>query len=164
MKVLAIDPGSEKGLGWCLLDSEGLKILYSGVLFIERPKYDKHRDRSMVWRAVLDLLVTYGSLADYVAYEDVMRHSSVWAAHLYGGQIAHIQWWCHINETPFLPVPVATVKRMLQSRAAGRDKAKAQVAAAHALGYTQIKDHNEADALGIALGALWLMRRTGLEI
>jgi Holliday junction resolvasome RuvABC endonuclease subunit len=159
MIVLAIDPGSEAGLGWAVLDSEGLNLLHSGTVFIQRPDDDKHRDRSRVWLALLDILNDHGPGADVIAYEDVMKHSSVWAAHLYGGQIAMIQMWSALHSRAIMPVPVMTVKRFLRSRASGKAKLKAQVEAAHQLGYHNVKDHNEADALGIALGAVWLTKR-----
>lgn len=111
----------------------------------------------MVWSAVLSILEHWGPLADVIAYEDVIRHSSVWAAHLYGGQIAHIQWWAHQNRKQFCPVPVQTVKRALGSKASGKAKLTEQVKAAHRLGYTDVKDSNEADAVGIALGCLWMI-------
>lgn len=160
MKVLAIDPGSEKGMGWALMDSNGLQLLASGVVFTgTRPAHWHERDRSNVWSHLLVLLEKYGVRADVIAYEDVVKHSSVWAAHLYGGQQAHIQFWCHAHDKSFQPVPVATVKRFLRSSASGAEKVKAQVEAAHRLGYSTVQDHNEADAVGIALGAIWLQKQ-----
>jgi Holliday junction resolvasome RuvABC endonuclease subunit len=157
VKVLAIDPGSEKGLGYALIDSTDLSLLGSGTIFIKRHKVNKVQDRVAVWRGLLDVLNHWGPHADVLAYEEVASHSSVWAAHLYGGQIAHIQWWGTLNEKGLQPVPVMTVKRFLDSKASGKAKAVAQVQAAHRLGYHTIKDHNEADALGIGLGAIWLL-------
>jgi Holliday junction resolvasome RuvABC endonuclease subunit len=145
-------------MGWVLLDSTNLDLLASGVLFVEWPDTPE-RDRSPLWNAVHDLLNEHGIHADVIAYEDVVKHSSVWAAHLYGGQIGHIQWWAAQRGKPIRPVPVMTVKRFLRSRASGKAKAKEQVEAAHRLGYRSIQDHNEADALGIALGAVWLMKQ-----
>lgn len=164
VNILAIDPGSEKGLGWALLRGDDLCLVASGVAFTQRPDRNsaegKARDRTVVWSALLDVMHHWAPLANLVAYEDVIRHSSVWAAHLYGGQIAHIQWYCHCNEKQFLPVPVQTAKRALGSKASGKAKETEQVKAAHRLGYTTVSDHNEADAVGIALGALWLLQKS----
>lgn len=167
MNILAIDPGSEKGLGWAVLDSSGLRLVASGTAYAERHKPNTQdrriRDRVNVWANLLNILEHYAPLVDLIAYEDVVKHSSVWAAHLYGGQIAHVQWYAHCNSKRFWPVPVQTVKRALGCKAAGKDKEKQMVEAAHRLGYTSVRDHNEADAVGIALGAVWLLTQSGSQ-
>lgn len=167
MLVLGIDPGSEKGLGWAVLDSCGLRLVFSGTAYAERRDPadgdGRTRDRINVWANLLTVLEHYGPLVDVIAYEDVVKHSSVWAAHLYGGQIAHTQWYAHCNRKRFLSVPVQTVKRALGSRAAGKSKEIEMVKAAHRLGYTSVRDHNEADAVGICLGALWLLETSGSQ-
>lgn len=159
--ILAIDPGSEKGIGFALIRGDDLALCGSGVMFTQRPDPNspegKRRDRTMVWSAILNILEHWAPLCDVIAYEDVVKHSSVWSAHLYGGQIAHLQWYAHCHSKQFCPVPVQTAKRALGSKASGKAKLTEQVKAAHRLGYTSVKDSNEADAVGIALGALWMI-------
>lgn len=156
MQVLGIDPGSGGGLGWAVMQyfyGSQPKLDSSGVSRVDLPK--KSRDKTALWlelQYILRVADVYG--VDLVAYEQVVRHSSVYAAHLYGGQVAIIQLLCAAHSVPFMPVPVQTVKKVLGCRAAGKDKEKAMVAAAHKLGYTGVTDHNEADAIGVALGAI----------
>lgn len=147
MRVLGLDPGTH--LGWCLVDEKGAR-LDSGVIDL-----DGHLamdDRSALWAEMGWLLARQPR--DLVAYERVHRHSGVHAAHMYGGQVAIIQHICTHLGVPWTPVQVATVKAFLQCRASGKDKKKAMVDAAHRLGYPEVKDHNEADALGVALAGV----------
>ena len=171
-RVLGIDPGSRKGLGWAVLETvdsvlvEGLSTVRkvaSGVVKVTGI-VEGSMDRTPVWAAIFDVMGNWlwraeeNECVDAVAYEQVMRHSSVWAAHLYGGQQAMIQWWAHTMDRPTIPVAVQTVKRMLGCRASGGAKAVAMVQAAQRLGY-DVSDHNEADAVGIALGGLeWMAK------
>lgn len=68
------------------------------------------------------------------------------AAQVYGGSLAHLTAWCERTVTPYLGVPVATIKR----HATGRGNAgKAEVIrAVQARGFAP-KDDNEADALAL---------------
>jgi len=160
MRIAAIDPGSRGGVGFALLQLEGLQLLDSAAVHVQLPAHS--HDKTPLWRAITKQLDAFNlTHDDVIAYEQVIKHSSVYAAHLYGGQVAIIQQYgSYLGLHQSVPVPVATVKRFLQSRAAGKDKAKAQVEAARRLGYNVINDHNAADALGVALGAAWLMKRS----
>lgn len=150
MAVLGVDPGSGKGLGWALLRSD-LTLIDSGVIFT--PSMDPD-DRTPLWGELDRLLNNNAHRFTAVAYERVHRHSGIHAAHMYGGQVALIQHWCATSAKPWITVQVATVKRFLQCRAVGKAKEQAMVTAAHNLGYNSVTDHNEADAVGIALAGL----------
>lgn len=155
MRILAIDPGSRGGLGWAVMDST-LALRASGVEFVTALERD---DRSALWLALANLLQVLP--ADCVAYERVNRHSGVDAAHMYGGQVAVIQLACATRGVPWETVSVPAVKSALRCRASGKAKERAMVSAAHALGYTDVKDHNEADAVGICLAAHSAIRKRG---
>lgn len=150
--ILAIDPGSAAGIGWAHVAMDGAAIS-SGVIRIAAGKGPDKRAylgelESWLMRTIAVCRPTV------IAYEHVQRHGGVYAAHLYGMQLAVIQWMAVSWGTKLCPVPVATVKSCLRCRASGAAKRTAMVEAAHALGYTQVTDSNEADAIGVALGAL----------
>lgn len=151
-------------MGWAVMSNPDSPVLHaSGV--IQTPPMDKD-NRSALWVELGVLLGSWlptigggtandlGRAVNLVAYERVHRHTGVHAAHLYGGQVALIQATCHTLGVPWTPVQVGQVKRFLNCRAVGRGKERAMVDAAHALGYNTVTDHNEADAVGIALAGL----------
>ena len=139
------------------------RLLRSGVIVVKQVKGS--RDYSPLLMQLEDLLEEQrngrGSRAFCVAYEQVSYHSGVYAAHKYGAQVGVIQLWCARRLLKCIGVPVQTVKRVLRCQASGKAKEKAMVAAAHKLGYAGVTDHNEADAIGIALGAMeWTPGKT----
>lgn len=150
-RILGIDPGSCKGLGWAVMSAgaEAPRLHRSGVVFAPTMGPDERQPLWRILTSVLDAAWVGGGF-DCVAYERVHRHNGVHAAHMYGGQVAVIQAWCDRVDVPYTTVQVGAVKRFLKCSAAGKDKEKAMVDAAHALGYTSVEDHNEADAVGIA--------------
>ncbi len=160
MAVLGIDPGSVDGLGWALLEDNG-EWIQSGRIVVPQPKGSRNYAdllfalNRQLWAAEDFCLRNSPPIRlTLVAYEQVVRHSGVYAAHKYGAQIGHIQWWAASICVECVGVAVPTVKRVLRCRAAGKAKQSAMVAAVHKLGYTRVEDHNEADAVGVALGAL----------
>jgi len=102
-------------------------------------------DRRALW-ATLERIYRWHAPA-VVVVEQVMRHSGVYAAHVYGGQIAILEF---LHDKPLERVSVQAVKRALGLKVGGTAKQTMAVECARRLGYN-VGDHNEADAIGIAL-------------
>ena len=80
------------------------------------------------------------------AYEKVMRHKGVYAAHAYGGFIAIMAAFCEREQIDYAAIPVGTIKKHWVDDG---HATKAQMME-EALGRGfKIKTDNEADALAI---------------
>lgn len=84
---------------------------------------------------------------DAIYFEEVRRHSSVQAAHVYGELSGALMAFCEEYAIPYSSVPVGTIKKA----ATGKGNASKQemiAAAIHHYGIFAMTD-DEADALGI---------------
>ncbi len=142
MTLLGIDPGTS--CGWALI-RDGRHVA-SGVWDL-RPR--RHEGGGMRYLRVRRYLEQALEGVDAVAYEEVRRHMSTDAAHVYGGIVGQVAAVCEDREVPYKAVPVGTVKRVATGKG-NADKA-AMVAAFAALVGRDPEDDNEADALFIAL-------------
>ena len=86
-----------------------------------------------------------------VYFEEVRRHASTDAAHVYGGLMATLTAWCEQNNIPYQGVPVGTIKKHATGKG-NADKA-AMIEAMQALGHP-VTDDNEADALALLYWAV----------
>lgn len=160
MNVLGIDPGT--ACGWALLDSRGNRIA-SGTWDLKPRRHEGGGMRYLrVRRLVEDVIGTpNGVLA--VGYEEVRRHAGTDAAHVYGGIVAMIAAVCEERKTPYMAIPVGTVKRAATGK--GNADKIAMVRAANArwglalvvktatkkgVVVEETDDDDEADALWIA--------------
>ena len=88
---------------------------------------------------------------DAIYVEEVRRHVSVDASHVYGGWLAILTAWCEHHGIAYEGMPVGTIKRHIAGKG-NADKA-AVIPAVQALGFDP-QDDNEADALALLLWAL----------
>lgn len=85
---------------------------------------------------------------EQVFYELVQRHVSTYAAHAYGGFLAHVQAECEAKGVPYSGIPVGTIKKQATGKG-NADKAAMIAAAAARWPDQKIADDNQADALWI---------------
>ena len=81
-----------------------------------------------------------------VYFEEVRRHASTDASHVYGGLMATLTTWCEQMNIPYQGVPVGTIKKHATGKG-NADKA-AMIVAMQLLGHP-VTDDNEADALAL---------------
>ena len=142
MNILALDLGTQ--CGWALGFRDGT-VRHGSKSF-----HAKRNDGTgLRWSKFRAFLLETGRLADSlqaVYYEDVHRHVGVYAAHAYGGFLAHLQHFCEVNRIPLVPVGVGQIKKHWTG--AGNAKKDAMIEAAAKHGF-QVTDDNDADALAI---------------
>jgi Holliday junction resolvasome RuvABC endonuclease subunit len=85
----------------------------------------------------------FGAVTD-VAYEDVMWHAGVYAAHMYGGLLAGVEAWCEERGIVPRPVGVTTIKK--HATGSGRASKKQMVEAARQREPGIPWTHDSADA------------------
>lgn len=140
--LLALDLGSH--CGWAALPRSGRIASGTGVF-----KPDHFSGAGMVFlrfeRFLGELNRDAGPFA-VVVFEEVRAHAGTLAAQIYGGFLAHLTARCERHGTPYLGVPVATIKR----HATGKGDARKPevIAAMEAKGFKP-GDDNEADALAL---------------
>lgn len=83
---------------------------------------------------------------DAVYFEEVRRHASTDAAHVYGGFLGMLNAWCEHHQIPYQGVPVGTIKKHATGK--GNASKDDMVAAARNRGFAPADD-NEADALAL---------------
>jgi len=138
--ILAIDPGIH--MGWALLKGNG-KVSFGqenfnqpvgrvGQRFLALGEWLAHTHKT--------------KRLDLIAYEKVMRHKGVYAAHAYGGFIAILTAFCEREQIDYAAIPVGTIKKHWVDDG---HATKAQMME-EALGRGfNITTDNEADALAI---------------
>ena len=145
--LLALDLGTTTGCAMKLADG----TVVSGTMAFRPGRYEGGGMRYLRFRSWLDALDASANGVGTVYFEEVRRHAGTDAAHLYGGFLAHLTAWCELRKTPYLGVPVGTIKRHVTGKGnAGKD---AVIAAIRARGFAP-QDDNEADALAILLWAI----------
>ena len=140
--TLALDLGTTTG--WACRAPGG--VITSGTASFKPGRYEGGGMRYLRFTRWLgdmqDLCGGFGA----VYFEEVRRHNSTDAAHVYGGLMSHLASWCELHEVPYQGVPVGTIK----SHATGRGNANKDdmVAAMVKRGHAPTDD-NEADALAL---------------
>ena len=147
MAVLALDLGTTTGWAMALQDSR----VASGTVSLRSSRYDGGGMRYLRFRAWLDALIEDIGAIGEIHYEEVRRHLSTDAAHVYGGLLGMLTAWCEERSIAYQGVPVGTIKRHVTGKG-NADKA-AVMSAVRARGYSPA-DNNEADAIAILLWAL----------
>lgn len=141
MTLLALDLGTQ--CGWALQLDSG-EIL-SGSQPFKPGRFEGGGMRYLRFRRWLsDEIKT----PDLVAFEEVRRHNSTDAAHVYGGLMATLTAWCEAHSVPYQGVPVQTIKKHVTGK--GNAPKAAVIAAMQARGFDPTDD-NEADALALLM-------------
>lgn len=139
--ILALDLGTNTGYA-----CGNAKAHFSGVWNLKPGRYEGGGMRFVKFRKYLnDFQDAYKKL-DAVYFEEVRRHMSTDAAHVYGGLLATITEWCEANKVPYEGVPVGTIKLFATGK--GNAKKDQMIAAVRSWGY-EPEDDNEADAIAI---------------
>jgi len=101
-------------------------------------------------RWLTELHGTVGEIGE-LYFEEVRRHNSTDAAHVYGGLMATLTAWCELHSIPYYGVPVATIKKHATGKGnAGKPE---MLAAVQAKGHP-VTDDNEADAIALLYWAM----------
>lgn len=151
--ILALDLGTKTG--WAIA-SNG-RLVNSGTRTDKPGRYDGGGMRYLRFRHWLNDLLNLTAF-EVVYFEEVRRHSSTDAAHVYGGFLACLTAWCEEHKLPYEGIPVGTIKK----HATGKGNAgKQDVLRAMNTRWNKSmdtgeksKDDNEADALAILHSAL----------
>jgi Holliday junction resolvasome RuvABC endonuclease subunit len=85
---------------------------------------------------------------DLVIFEDVRNHAGVYAAHAYGGFLAHMMAVCEEMHVPYRGFGVKTIKKFITGN--GNAGKQDVIKAIEAKGYKPVDD-NEADAIALLL-------------
>jgi crossover junction endodeoxyribonuclease RuvC len=144
--ILSLDLGTKTG--WALL-SKG-KVT-SGTENLNT--YSKLKSKGVRFLKFKNFLENLGKQKniDVVYYEDVKRHLGTYAAHCYGGFLAHLSVWCEENKIPCCGVGVGTIKKSVAGN--GRATKNEIIESLKSQGYST-KDDNEADAVALLLLAI----------
>jgi Holliday junction resolvasome RuvABC endonuclease subunit len=137
VKILTLDLGTKTG--WAYAEDDRLR---SGTINF---KTARHEGGGMRYHRFRQWLENFNP--DFIHFEEVRRHNSVGAAHVYGGFMATLTAHCESSGIPFSSVPVGTIKKHFTGNgAASKNK---MMAAAFRRYEIFPNDDNEADALGI---------------
>jgi Holliday junction resolvasome RuvABC endonuclease subunit len=145
--ILALDLGTTTG--WALRPTGG--PIAHGWMSLKGGRYEGGGMRYLRFSRWLHEI--YGTAGDInaVYFEEVRRHASTDAAHVYGGLMATLTAWCESRNIPYQGVPVGTIKKHATGKGnAGKDD---MLAAMQALGHP-VTDDNEADAIALLHWAL----------
>jgi Holliday junction resolvasome RuvABC endonuclease subunit len=140
--ILALDLGTITG--WAL--SVGHCPITSGTVSFKPSRYEGGGLRYLRFHGWLHQIRDLSRGIDRVYFEEVRRHSSTDAAHVYGGFLSHLSSWCENHTIPYQGVPVGTIKKHVTGK--GNANKEAVINAVKALGYHP-NDDNEADALSL---------------
>jgi Holliday junction resolvasome RuvABC endonuclease subunit len=145
--ILALDLGTTTG--WACKPADG--PIAHGWASFKPGRYEGGGMRYLRFKRWLsELQGTVGEIGQ-IYFEEVRRHNSTDAAHVYGGLMATLTAWCEHHQIPYAGVPVATIKR----HATGKGNAdKAAVLQAVAARGHPVSDDNEADAIALLCWAL----------
>ena len=143
--ILALDLGTTTG--WALRSNDG--PIAHGFISFKTQRFEGGGMRFLRFKQWLTEVKALGSGLEglgAVYFEEVRRHASTDAAHVYGGFMGVLTAWCEHHETPYAGVPVGTIKR----HATGKGNASKSdvIDAMRSLGHP-VTDDNEADALAL---------------
>jgi Holliday junction resolvasome RuvABC endonuclease subunit len=150
--MLFIDPGTACGFA---VGSPG--AVCSGEWNLKRTRFDAWCMTPIKLKRELEALYK-STKFEHVGYEQVRRHMSADAAHIYGALIAAIQEFCVEHGIPFESVGVGTLKKFWTGN--GHAKKPDMIHAARERGFEPDTD-NEADALA---GWHWLQAQTDAPV
>lgn len=140
--ILALDLGTTTG--WALRDPTGR--ITSGSQSFKPRRFEGGGMRFLRFKRWLTELKAHADGIDALVFEEVRRHVSTDAAHVYGGFLATLTAWCEHHGIPYQGVPVGTIKKHVTGK--GNASKDEMMAAMRARGYLPTDD-NEADALAL---------------
>lgn len=145
--ILALDLGSQTG--WALHQPD--HPIISGSESFKPQRFEGGGMRFLRFKRWLTDLKGHTAGLDALYFEEVRRHASTDAAHVYGGFLATLTAWCEHHAIPYQGVPVGTIKKHATGK--GNAGKAAMIASAQSHGHTPVDD-NEADALALLHWAL----------
>ena len=151
--ILALDLGTTTG--WALRGSDG--HITSGSEIFRPQRFEGGGMRFLRFRRWLTEIKQSCDRIDCLHFEEVRRHVSTDAAHVYGGFLATLTAWCEHHQIPYQGVPVGTIKKHATGK--GNASKDEMVASARARGHAPTDD-NEADALALLH---WAIEQHALE-
>jgi hypothetical protein len=150
--ILALDLGTT--MGWAARTVTG--VIVSGTYSLKGGRFEGGGARYLRFDQWLHNLWVdpwtgpYGPLGACY-YEEVRRHLSTDSAHIYGGLLAILQASFESSQTPYIGVPVGTIKKHATGK--GNANKQAMIQAARDRGHKP-EDDNEADALCLLYWAI----------
>lgn len=144
--ILALDLGTTTG--WALMSSAG--EVTSGTMSFQPGRYEGGGMRFLRFGKWLAELCELSADLEAIYFEEVRRHSSTDAAHVYGGFLAALTARCEEWGLPYQGVPVGTIKRHATGK--GNAAKDAVISAMRERGFVWVDD-NEADALALLFWA-----------
>jgi hypothetical protein len=140
--ILALDLGTTTG--WAVQSADG--TITSGTQQFKPQRFEGGGMRFLRFkRWLLDIKTLQNGLHE-VYFEEVRRHASTDASHVYGGFLGLLSVFCEHHQIAYQGVPVGTIKRHATGKGnAGKDEV---IGAMKQLGHTPVDD-NEADALAL---------------
>lgn len=142
MNAIALDLGTKTGWAACIED-----VITSGTESFANNRFSGGGMRYLRFRNWLcEVLATVRP--DCVFYEEVRRHMSTDAAHVYGGFMAQLTAICEERKIPYESIPVGTIKKHATGKG-NANKDQMVEAAKRRWPDRAICDDNEADALWI---------------
>lgn len=145
--VLALDLGTTTG--WALRPAAG--AIAHGWISLKGGRFEGGGMRYLRFSRWLHEIYSTAGDVNAVYFEEVRRHASTDAAHVYGGLMATLTSWCESRNIPYEGVPVGTIKRHATGKG-NADKA-AVMEAVRGRGHP-VTDDNEADAIALLHWAL----------
>lgn len=139
--ILSLDLGTH--LGWAVRMPSG--DIASGVAELQTLRYE---GGGMRWIRLYDHLLELHTAFDIalLSLEEVRAHDGVTAAHIYGGFLAMVTYFCEQIKVPYTSYGVGTIKK--HATGSGSASKDTMVKAANKRGH-RITNDNEADALGL---------------
>ncbi|MFZ9277203.1 MAG: crossover junction endodeoxyribonuclease RuvC [Candidatus Fonsibacter ubiquis] len=145
--ILALDLGTTTG--WACRPSNG--PVAHGWASFKPNRYEGGGMRYLRFKKWLgEISATVGEINE-IYFEEVRRHSSTDAAHVYGGLMATLTAWCEARNIAYQGVPVGSIKKHATGKGnAGKPE---MVQAMRDRGHP-VTDDNEADAIALLYWAL----------
>ena len=140
--ILALDLGTTTG--WALRTPDG--AITSGTQSFRPQRFEGGGMRFLRFKRWLTELKAHADGIDSLHFEEVRRHVSTDAAHVYGGFLATLTSWCEHHQIPYQGVPVGTIKKHATGK--GNASKDEMITAMRRLGHVPTDD-NEADALAL---------------
>jgi Holliday junction resolvasome RuvABC endonuclease subunit len=150
--MLFIDPGTTCGFA---VGQTGRVVF--GELNLSRTRFDAWAMTPIKLKRELERLHKATEFT-HVGYEQVRRHMSTDAAHLYGALVAAIQEFCLTKRATFESVGVGTLKKFWTGK--GNAKKPDMLRVARERGF-EVDTDNEADALA---GWHWLQAQADASV
>lgn len=150
MFVLGIDPATH--CGWAVIDM-ALRIKSAGTWDLTGGRFEGGGMRYVKMRAMLAKVFAAYPEIQLVGFEEVRRHMGVSSAHVYGGLVAVITAFCEERKTPYVGIPVGTVKKRATGSGNADKSAMILAARGHWPSLSEDIDDNTADAAWIAVCA-----------